>query len=390
MRPKGKYLGKRFITILAIVLVLISCQTTGGGAGPNEQAINLARAIMIPVGVVAVVGFLPWDGIWAWMKPMENTVQEQVNDAIRQGLDGIIVYVEKAGEPPAFYTAGWKDRVNRIPADPQSLFKIASIDKLFVAVAITKLIHDQKLSLGDPLSDHFPELVGRIENAETITIRMMLQHRSGIPSFTDAPGFWENPPKSSQAALELALDLPAVFEPGAAYGYSNTNYFLLSELIERVVGYGSFLFIQEEILFPLELKNTYASMEEVEEIDMMSGYWVGLEKDLKTEYRSSMISTAEDVGIFLRALNSGTLLNAQEQAIYSSVYEYGHSGLLPGYYSIAHYHQDIDTVVVQFVNTGGGTPLIPIFDTGGGTKVMVSNVVYERIVQILRSTAVAP
>ncbi len=71
---------------------------------------------------------------------------------------------------------------------------------------------------------------------------------------------------------------------------------------------------------------------------------------------------------------------------YSSIYEYEHTGLLPGYYSIARYHEDIDTAVVQFVNTIGGTPLAPLFDTGGGTKVMVSNVVYNRIVRILRGT----
>ena len=96
-----------------------------------------------------------------------------------------------------------------------------------------------------------------------------------------------------------------------------------------------------------------------------------------------MVATAEDVGIFLRALNDGSLLTDDEQAIYSSIYEYGHTGLLPGYYSIARYHKEIDTVVVQFVNTTGGTPIASLFDTGGGTKVMVSNVVYNRIVQIL-------
>ncbi len=137
---------------------------------------------MIPVGIISIVVFPPWDGIWAWITPLPDTVQEQVNDAIGHGLDGIIVYVDESGQPPAFYTAGWKDRDNKIPADPQSLFKIASISKLYVAVATTKLVNDQRLSLDDTLADHFPELVGRIENAETITLRLMVQHRSGIPN----------------------------------------------------------------------------------------------------------------------------------------------------------------------------------------------------------------
>ncbi|MCA9946090.1 MAG: hypothetical protein KC449_21550, partial [Anaerolineales bacterium] len=91
------------------------------------------------------------------------------------------------------------------------------------------------------------------------------------------------------------------------------------------------------------------------------------------------------VGIFVRALNDGSLLNENEQAIYSSIYEYEHTGLIPGYYSIARYHSDIDTVVVQFVNTAGGTPIVPLFDVQGGTKVMVADVVYGRIVKILHS-----
>ena len=349
----------------------------------KSLAVRVLRIIMPMVGIICLVIFAPWDGIWAWITPLPNTVQEQVDNAIGHGLDGIIVYVDEAGEPPAFYTAGWKDRENQISADPHSLFKIASIDKLYVAVATTKLVNEQRLSLDDTLVDHFPELVGRIENADTITVRLMLQHRSGIPNFTDASGYWENPPESSEAALELALDLPANFEPDADYGYSNTNYFLLSELIAKVVGYSHWQYIEEEILIPLELNNTYTSIDDVDIDDVMSGYWVGYEPDLKSDPHGSMLATAEDVGIFLRALNDGSLLNNNEQAIYASIYEYEHTGLIPGYYSIARYHSDMDTVVVQFVNTAGGTPIVPLFDTGGGTKVLVSDVVYNRIVRIL-------
>ena len=212
----------------------------------------------------------------------------------------------------------------------------------------------------------------------------MLQHRSGIPNFTDAPGYWENPPNSPEEALEGALDLPANFAPDAEYGYSNTNYFLLGALITKVVGYSHWQYIEEEILIPLELNNTYTSIDDVNLDDVMSGYWVGYGPDLKHDPHGTMLATAEDVGIFVRALNDGSLLNDNEQAIYTSVYEYGHSGLIPGYQSIARYHSDIDTVVVQFVNTAGGTPLVPLFDVQGGTKVTVSTVVYNRIVRILR------
>jgi|GEM_PF-57147 len=350
----------------------------------KKRIVQALRVIMPIVGLVCVVVFSPWDGLWAWITLVPDSVQEQVDDAIGHGLDGMIVYVDEAGEPPIFYTAGWKNRENQIPADPQSLFKIASINKLYVAVAAAKLVDDQRLSLDDTVADHFPELVGRIENAETITLKLMLQHRSGIPNWADHPDYpWGDPPQSDEEVLAFALDLPADFAPDESYGYSNTNYLLIAELIDKVVGYSHFQYIKEEILIPLELNNTYGSLHEVDEDDVMSGYFVGWEPDIKGNFFGSMIATAEDVGIFLRALNDGSLLNDDEQAIYSSVYEYEHTGLLPGYYSIARYHKDIDTVVVQFANTTGGTPIAPLFDTGGGTKIMVSNVVYNRIVQIL-------
>ncbi|HLW08542.1 MAG TPA: serine hydrolase domain-containing protein [Marinilabiliaceae bacterium] len=250
--------------------------------------------------------FVPWILLWAWILPLPDTVQEQLDEAIDHGFDGMIVYVDQAGKPPEFYAAGWHDRKNKIPAYPQALFKIASISKLYDAVAIAKLAKSGRLSLDETLADYFPELVGRIENAEKITLRMMVQHRSDIPNLTDNPDFWKDPPESRKEALEYALDLLADFRPDEDYGYSNTNYLLLSRIIEKVVGYSNFQHYKEIILTPLRLKNTFGSLSEVEIDDVMSGYYVGIEKDFKYE-EQGMLATAEDVGVFLRALNDGSV-----------------------------------------------------------------------------------
>lgn len=346
----------------------------------KKQRTKILR-IVLAIGTPISLFFVPWILVWAWILPLPDTVQEQVNEAIEHEFDGMIVYVDEAGKSPAFYAGGWKNRENKIPADPKALFKIASISKLYVAVAITKLVDDKRLSLDETLADYFPELVGRIENAEKITLRLMVQHRSGIPNLTDHPGFWENPPESSEEALGYALDLPANFEPDKGYGYSNTNYLLLSQLIEKVVGYNRQQYFKEEILMPLGLNNTFGSLSEVNIDDVMSGYYVGYQDDLKTEdagtlaTAAGMLATAEDVGIFLRALNDGSLFDEGEQEIYSSIYVYEHTGLIPGYQSIAKYHKDIDTVVIQFVNTTN-------FD---GYTFNLSQIVYNRIVKILRS-----
>ncbi|GAA4396847.1 serine hydrolase domain-containing protein [Nibrella viscosa] len=306
---------------------------------------------------------------------MPDTVQEQVNEAIGYGFDGVIVYVNQTGKAPALYAAGWKNRENKIPADPHSLFKIASVGKLYDAVAITKLVHANRLSLDKTLADYFPELVGRIDNADRITLRMMVKHRSGIPNLTDTPNYWTNPPKSSKEALERVLDLPATFEPDANYQYSNTNYLLISELIQKVTGRHKFHYIREEILTPLGLKNTFGSIHDVNMDDVMSGYYAGIKEDIKAADYGSMLATAEDVGIFLRALNDGSVFKPGEQEIYSSIYVYEHTGLVAGYQTIAKYHKDIDTVVIQFVNTTD-------FD---GYTWNLGEIAYSRIVKIVRS-----
>jgi len=337
----------------------------------KQQRTRIIRIILF-VSTITSLFFVPWPLVKAWILPLPDTVQEQLTEAIDHGFDGVIVYVEKAGEPPAFYSDGWHDRKKQIPANPKALFKIASISKLYVAVAVTKLVHDQRLSLDKTLSDYFPELVGRIENADKITLRLMVQHRSGIPNFTDQPNYWINPPKSSKEALELALDLPANFVPGEGYGYSNTNYLLLRALIDKVVGYNYFQYIKEEILIPLKLNNTFGSLSEVNIEDVMSGYYVGYEPDLRTE-EQGMLATAEDVGTFLRALNEGSVFEEGEQEIYSSIYVYEHTGLVPGYQSIAKYHKDMDAVVIQFNNTTN-------FE---GYEWNLAEIVYSRIVKII-------
>jgi len=330
------------------------------------------------IASVASLWFVPWILVKAWILPLPDTVQEQVNEAVDLGFDGMIVYVDQGGKEPAFYAAGWKNGENKIPADPQSLFKIGSISKLYVAVAVAKLVSDGSLSLDKTLADYLPELAGRIENADKITLRMMVQHRSGIPNYTDYPGFWENDySKNSKESLDLVLDTPADFEPDKKYRYSNTNYLLIGEILDKTLGYSHHQYIRREILMPLKLNHTFSLLSEVDLEDVMSGYDVGYDADLKyndfTSPAGSMVATAQDVGIFLRALNDGSLLNEKEQAIYSSIYKYEHTGLLPGYSSIARYHKDIDAVVIQFANTSGGYTW------------NLSEIVYNRIVKILRS-----
>ena len=150
---------------------------------------------------------------------------------------------------------------------------------------------------------------------------------------------------------------------------------MIGNILDKVLGYSHHQYISDEILTPLGLTDTYNLLSDVDSAEVASGYHYDVEPDLKEiDYISpggSMVATAQDVGIFLRALNDGSLLNDDEQAIYSSIYEYEHTGWVLGYQSIARYYKDTDTVVVQFVNS-----------TGGDTEA-TSNIVFDRIVRIV-------
>lgn len=329
------------------------------------------------IAIISLVVFPPWDVVWAWLQPLPDTVQEEVEGATEHGLDGIVVYVQQADQEPVFYSAGWNNRENQVPADPQALFKIASISKLYIAAAVAKLVGEKRLSLDSTLAHYLPEFAGRFEHAEKITLRLLVQHRSGIYNYSDHPDYpWASPYKDNMGLSELVFDRPANFEPDSDYEYSNTNYWLIGLILDKVLGYRHHQYIKEVILNPLGLNRTYSLLSEVDLDEVMSGYFVGYEHDVKTNDfihpGGSMVATIEDVGVFIRALNDGSLLSDEEQAIYSSIYKYNHTGLLPGYQSIARYHKDMDAVVIQFVNTSGGNTW------------EISKVVYNRILQKLR------
>ena len=185
--------------------------------------------------------------------------------------------------------------------------------------------------------------------------------------------YWATPKETDDEKLNLVLDLPANFKPDENYQYCNTNYLLLSKILDRVLGYDHFHFIKDEILKPLNLNQTFGSLDDIEIEDLMSGYYVGIDADLKTNRMGSMIATAEDVGIFIRSLNEGTLLDNEEQELYSSLYVYNHTGLIPGYQSIAKYNNKTKTVIVQFTNT----------TDFNGYNWSLSEIIYGRIEKII-------
>lgn len=344
-----------------------------------SSKMKLFKISLLILGVSGSVFFVPWTLLKLRLSPLPETVQEQVKEAINYDLDGIIVYIDRGAKGGQSYAAGWQNRAEKTPAHADYYFKIASVSKLYIATATARLAHQQKLSLDETLLNYLPDIGERIENADRITLRMLVQHRSGIPNLIDHPDFpWTDLPQNLKLYYPLIYDQPANFEPNAKYEYSNTNYLLLGQILDRTLGYPHQQYIREELLKPIGLNHTFGSMLQVPKDSLMGGYFVGYEPDIKGNNfiipGGSMVAQIEDVACFIKALNKGTLLNPEEQKLYESLYPLEHTGELPGYLSIARYHKDLDAVVVQFVNTSGGKTW------------SVHEAVYQRILKILRKS----
>lgn len=337
----------------------------------NKLVKNLLRWLAAVVTVVSVYLFAPWEYGLYYLTPMSTHVQQELDHVTHKYVDGVIVYVDRKGAVPAYYTSGVDNRAYQTAVRPDALFKIGSIAKLYDAAAITKLVGEEKLSLDKYLSDYLPYTDGRIENADTITIKMLVQHRSGIPNYTDHPSFhWG---ALDFDIMDLVFDQPADFAPGTDYAYSNTNYLLLAEIISVVTDAPHGEYIKKALLNPLGLKRTFFSVDSVDKEELMSGYHLGYEDDLR-HLEHGYVSSAKEVANFVRALNEGTFFTEEEQQIYASLYQYNHNGWVIGYQSIARYYPQDDMVVIQFVSTTGND------------LVLLTKILYGRVIEILRSS----
>jgi TolB protein len=177
---------------------------------------------------------------------------ERVARELRSGARSVIVLVSAAGKEYVA-TAG----ARRPRADQR--FRVGSVTKTFTATLVLKLVAEGRLRLDGTLEDHVPGVVPR---GEEITIRQLLQHRSGLVDYTDDRYLsWLKRASRSRATrpidmLRFAGSKPLAFDPGAQAGYSNTNYIALGLVIEKVTGRTYAEELERRILRPLELEHT--------------------------------------------------------------------------------------------------------------------------------------
>jgi D-alanyl-D-alanine carboxypeptidase len=170
-------------------------------------------------------------------------------------IPGLSVAVVQEGEPVLVKGYGLANVEHSVGATEHTIYEIASVGKTFTATITMMLVEEGVISLDEPIIDYLdnPSLAWK-----TVTIQHILFHQSGIPSYTDAPNYWEltRLDLSKSEILALVTDLPLKFQPGEFSAYDNTGYYLLGLMLEKVTGqsYGDLL--RDRIFAPLGMDAT--------------------------------------------------------------------------------------------------------------------------------------
>lgn len=242
---------------------------------------------------------------------------------------GAILLVSRQDEPLWVGAAGHSNLEHQTAMRTNTPFRTGSITKMFVATAVLHLAEEGKLSLDDPLSERLPKVTGQIPDAEKITVRYLLSHLSGIFDPPNESNRYKldlvnDPEGMDKKTIDRLLDeyvygKPLHFEPGKGYAYSNTNYWLLGQIIESVTGKTVQQVLDQLIFIPLGLTDTY--LEQRDDRNVARGYadiygdgalldvsrWDRADTDGKAD--GGIISTAVDLMKFMKALMEGEIVS---------------------------------------------------------------------------------
>ncbi|CAI8861571.1 D-alanyl-D-alanine carboxypeptidase [Bacillus pseudomycoides] len=304
-----------------------------------------------------------------------NSVKQAMRDTLDLGFPGILAKTSEGGKTWG-YAAGVANLITKKPMKTDFHFRIASVTKTFTATVVLQLAAENRLNLDDSIEKWLPGVIqGNGYDAKQITIRQILNHTSGIAEYSRSKeaDFFKNTKKSftAEELVKIGLSLPPDFAPGKGWSYSNTGYVLLGILIEKVTGNSYAEEIENRIIEPLELSNTFlpGNSSVIPGTNHARGYFQpdgAIELKDVTYYNPSigssagdMISTADDLNKFFSSLLSGKLLKEQqlkqmlttvptgsaeisgyglgiyETKLPNGVSIWGHSGGIPGFSTFA-------------------------------------------------------
>ena len=231
---------------------------------------------------------------------------------------GATVIVTREGTPLYRKAYGMADLELGVPMQPDNVLRIGSITKQFTAVLVMMMVEEGKLSLDDPLVEHFPDYPAA--QAEGVTVHHLLTHTSGLKSYTGMEEWGERwrDDFTPEEMIAFFRDQPRDFAPGESFAYNNSAYFLLGAILEQVSGKSYAELVTERIFEPLGMNSSsYGDPERIVP-RRAEGYAGGPGAWRNAPYLSmtqpyaagSLLSTVDDLARWDRALSTGELLSA--------------------------------------------------------------------------------
>ncbi len=235
---------------------------------------------------------------------------QQFNGSVLVAENGKVIYKKGFG----LANMEWN-----IPNEPDTKFRLGSLTKQFTATLILQLVEQGKIKLDGKLSEYLDTY--RKDTGAKVTIHHLLTHTSGIPNYTALPGFFEGVsrnPYAVEAFVKKYASGDLEFEPGSKFNYSNSGYFLLGAIIEKVTGKPYEQVLKENIFDPVGMKNSgYDHFDRIIDkrasgyIRTPRGYQNAPYLDMSIPYAAgSLYSTVEDLFLWDQALYGDKLLSA--------------------------------------------------------------------------------
>jgi CubicO group peptidase (beta-lactamase class C family) len=238
-------------------------------------------------------------------------------------FDGTVLVAEKG---KVIYKKGFglANREWNIPNRPDTRFRLGSITKQFTSMLVLQLVRQGKLKLDGKISEYLPDYPKK--TGDRITLHHLLTHTSGIMGYTEFPNFFRDMsrnPSSPEEFVKTFADSALLFEPGAKFSYSNSGYFLLGVIIEKVSGKTYEQLLQENILGPVNMNSTGYDHHATILKKRASGYRKDVAGYVNAEYldmslpysAGSLYSTVEDLYLWDRVLYTDKLLPASQKEL---------------------------------------------------------------------------